>query len=76
MSPAAPAALHELSPVFFATLEKYADRLDIPLIDRALRYSAAAHRGQKRMSGEDFVEHSIAVATLILSKNHRRKRSK
>ncbi len=67
MSPAAPAALHELSPSFFATLEKYAERLDIPMIDRALRYSATAHRGQKRMSGEDFVEHSIAVASILAS---------
>ncbi len=65
MTPAAPAILAELSPNFFATLEKYAERLDIPLIDRALRYSAAAHRGQKRMSGEDFVEHSIAVASIL-----------
>ncbi len=65
MTPAAPAALTELSPTFFATLEKHADRLDIALIDRALRHAATAHRGQKRMSGEDFVEHSIAVASIL-----------
>jgi GTP pyrophosphokinase len=65
MSPTSPAALSDLSPGFFATLEKHAERLDIALIDRALRYSAAAHRGQKRMSGEDFVEHSIAVASIL-----------
>jgi GTP pyrophosphokinase len=65
MSPTSPADLADLSPGFFATLEKHADRLDIALIDRALRYSAAAHRGQKRMSGEDFVEHSIAVASIL-----------
>jgi len=65
VSPATPASLADLSPGFFATLEKFADRLDIALIDRALRYSAAAHRGQKRMSGEDFVEHSIAVASIL-----------
>lgn len=65
MSPTSAAALADLSPGFFATLEKHADRLDIALIDRALRYSAAAHRGQKRMSGEDFVEHSIAVASIL-----------
>jgi GTP pyrophosphokinase len=58
-------SLVELSPTFFATMEKYADRLDVPLIDRALRYSATAHSGQKRMSGEDFVEHSIAVASIL-----------
>jgi GTP pyrophosphokinase len=63
---AAPAGLHELSPAFFSTLERHAERLDIALIDRALRYSATAHRGQKRMSGEDFVEHSIAVASILV----------
>jgi len=63
---ATPAGLHELSPAFFSTLERHADRLDIALIDRALRYSATAHRGQKRMSGEDFVEHSIAVASILV----------
>jgi len=63
-SPAA-SALTELSPQLFATLEAYAERLDIPRIDRALRYAAGAHRGQKRMSGEDFVEHSIAVASIL-----------
>src|SRR5579862_8792440 len=52
-------------PAFFSLLEKHAERLDIPMIDRALRYAAAAHRGQKRMSGEDFVEHSIAVASIL-----------
>ncbi len=67
MSPTPAADLADLSPGFFATLEKHADRLDIALIDRALRYSAAAHRGQKRMSGEDFVEHSIAVASILAS---------
>ena len=64
-SGAVPSALTVLSPAFFVILEKHADRLDIALIDRALRYSAAAHRGQKRMSGEDFVEHSIAVASIL-----------
>ncbi|MES2306136.1 MAG: bifunctional (p)ppGpp synthetase/guanosine-3',5'-bis(diphosphate) 3'-pyrophosphohydrolase [Gemmatimonadota bacterium] len=62
---AVPSSLTDLSPAFFVILEKHAERLDIALIDRALRYSAAAHRGQKRMSGEDFVEHSIAVASIL-----------
>ncbi len=67
MPSSAPSTLNELSPSFFVTIEKYADRLDVALIDRALRYSAAAHRGQKRMSGDDFVEHSIAVASILAS---------
>lgn len=65
MTSTTPSGLASLSPAFFSTLEKHAERLDIALIDRALRYSAAAHRGQKRMSGEDFVEHSIAVASIL-----------
>ena len=54
----APAELRRL-------LESHADRLDLELLDRALRFSAAAHRGQKRISGEDFVSHSIAVAQIL-----------
>ena len=57
--------LPELAPDLSAVLDKHADRLDLDLIDRALRFSASAHRGQKRMSGEDFVSHSIAVALIL-----------
>ncbi len=48
-----------------AALERHADRLDIELVERAYRFSAQAHRGQKRMSGEDFISHSIAVAIIL-----------
>jgi guanosine-3',5'-bis(diphosphate) 3'-pyrophosphohydrolase len=51
---------------FRAQLERHADRLDLDLIDRALRVSTAAHQGQKRRSGEDFVSHSIAVAQILV----------
>jgi guanosine-3',5'-bis(diphosphate) 3'-pyrophosphohydrolase len=47
-------------------LEAYADRLDLELIDRAYRFSAAAHRGQKRWSGEDAVSHGVAVARILV----------
>src|SRR5688572_24742190 len=57
--------LPDLAPDLSAVLDKHADRLDLDLIDRALRFSASAHRGQKRMSGEDFVSHSIAVALIL-----------
>ena len=55
----------ELAPDLRAVLERHADRLDLELVDRALRFSASAHRGQKRMSGEDFVSHTIAVALIL-----------
>jgi guanosine-3',5'-bis(diphosphate) 3'-pyrophosphohydrolase len=58
--------LLDLAPDFRTALERHADRLDLELIDRALRFSASAHRGQKRMSGEEFVSHSIAVATILI----------
>lgn len=58
--------LPETAPDFRALLEQHADRLDLDLIERALRFSVTAHRGQKRMSGEEFVSHSIAVATILV----------
>ena len=51
---------------FRALLERHRDRLDLDLIDRALRVSTSAHQGQKRRSGEDFVSHSIAVAQILV----------
>ena len=42
------------------------DRLDLDLIDRAYRLSATAHRGQKRLSGDDFISHTVAVARILL----------
>ena len=47
-------------------LEAYADRLDLELLDRAYRFSASAHRGQKRWSGEDAVSHGVAVARILI----------
>jgi GTP pyrophosphokinase len=59
-------ALLDLAPDFRTALERHAARLDLELIDRALRFGASAHRGQKRMSGEEFISHSIAVATILI----------
>jgi guanosine-3',5'-bis(diphosphate) 3'-pyrophosphohydrolase len=57
--------LPQLAPEFQDILNRHADRLDLPLINRALEVSASAHRGQKRMSGEEFISHSIAVASIL-----------
>ena len=51
---------------FRGLLAKHADRLDLGLLERALRFSTSAHRGQKRMSGDDFISHSIAVASILV----------
>jgi GTP pyrophosphokinase len=56
----------DLAPDLRAMLARHADRLDLDLIERALRVSTSAHRGQKRASGEDFVSHSIAVAMILV----------
>ncbi len=58
--------LPDVAPEFRALLGRYADRLDLELIDKALRFSTEAHRGQKRKSGEDFITHSIAVASTLV----------
>jgi GTP pyrophosphokinase len=40
-------------------------KTDVRELQRAYLYSEAAHRGQKRLSGEDFIEHPLAVATVL-----------
>jgi GTP diphosphokinase / guanosine-3',5'-bis(diphosphate) 3'-diphosphatase len=40
-------------------------KTDLRELQRAYLYSEAAHRGQKRLSGEDFIEHPVAVATVL-----------
>ncbi len=40
-------------------------RLDRELLQRAYRYSARAHTGQKRRSGEDYVVHCVQVARIL-----------
>ncbi len=47
-------------------LEPYADKLDLDLLEKAYRFSTAAHRGQKRWSGEDAVTHGIGVARILI----------
>jgi len=46
-------------------LEGYADRLDIDAIQRAHDLAARAHAGQTRASGEDYVSHTVEVATIL-----------
>jgi GTP pyrophosphokinase len=40
-------------------------KTDLRDIERAYRFAEAAHAGQKRLTGEDFVEHPLAVATIL-----------
>jgi GTP diphosphokinase / guanosine-3',5'-bis(diphosphate) 3'-diphosphatase len=40
-------------------------KLDAKELHRAFAYAEEAHHGQKRLSGEDFIEHPLAVATIL-----------
>ena len=51
---------------FARELEERKDRLDLGVIERAYQFSTAAHRGQKRLSGDDYVSHSVAVARILV----------
>ena len=56
-------ALKETIPGWPEALE--ADRLDRELLVRAYRFSEAAHRGQKRLTGDPFVTHCLEVARIL-----------
>jgi GTP pyrophosphokinase len=47
-------------------LEAHADRLDIPMIRAAYDLAVDAHAGQTRASGEEYVRHTIEVATILV----------
>jgi len=58
--------LQTLDAEFARVLTESKDRLDLELVERAYRFSESAHRGQKRLSGDDFVSHSIEVAKILV----------
>src|SRR4051794_20223557 len=47
-----------------AELAFYAGPVDTELVTRAFRFAAAAHEGQQRRSGSDFIEHPVGVASI------------
>src|SRR5256886_16433681 len=47
-----------------AELADYSGPVDKELVTRAFRYAAAAHDGQQRRSGSDFIEHPVGVARI------------
>jgi GTP pyrophosphokinase len=63
---AATSTLQTADAEFAQALAEHEDRLDLELVERAFGTSAAAHRGQKRLSGEDFISHSIEVAKILV----------
>jgi GTP diphosphokinase / guanosine-3',5'-bis(diphosphate) 3'-diphosphatase len=47
------------------TVKGYNAKADLKEIERAFRFAAEHHEGQKRLSGEDFIEHPLAVAQIL-----------
>src|SRR3990172_8849208 len=58
----------EISTLLEALPERYTPA-DQDLLQRAYRFAAKAHKGQKRDSGEPYVNHCLAVA-IILAELH------
>ncbi|TFG92027.1 MAG: bifunctional (p)ppGpp synthetase/guanosine-3',5'-bis(diphosphate) 3'-pyrophosphohydrolase [Candidatus Atribacteria bacterium] len=46
-------------------ISQYAPQADLNLIKKAFRYSAKAHREQKRFSGEPYTSHLLEVAKIL-----------
>jgi GTP diphosphokinase / guanosine-3',5'-bis(diphosphate) 3'-diphosphatase len=59
------AALETLPPRLRESVQLYAERLDVDLIARAYRFSDTAHVGQKRASGEAYLQHCVEVTKIL-----------
>lgn len=46
-------------------IKKYNPQADIDLIEKSYQFACFAHRGQKRLSGDDFITHPLAVAQAL-----------
>ena len=62
-------AMSEMSPVtidmILEAVKSYQPNGDTDLIRRAYELADAAHKGQKRVSGEDYIIHPLAVAKIL-----------
>ncbi len=61
------ATIHGLPRGLARALEVYQERLDVPLIQAAYDLAVESHAGQRRASGEDYVNHTVEVATILAS---------
>ncbi len=46
-------------------VRRYLPDSDLALLDKAFRFSRLAHEGQRRRSGEEFIQHPLAVACIL-----------
>ncbi|MFT6047464.1 MAG: GTP pyrophosphokinase [Arenicella sp.] len=52
-------------PLWLAEIAEGRDQNELQRIERAATFAIEAHRGQKRTSGEDYVNHTFAVAAIV-----------
>ena len=61
--------MSEMNPVtidaILEAVKRYQPNADTDLIRRAYELADAAHKGQKRVSGEDYISHPLAVAKIL-----------
>src|SRR5438309_3766203 len=46
-------------------IKSYNPKADLKQLQRAFAFAETSHRGQKRASGEDFIEHPLGVANIL-----------
>ncbi len=54
----------KLLDALLAEVASYTASVDAELVTRAFRFAAAAHEGQQRRSGSDFIEHPVGAARI------------
>src|SRR5688572_27446597 len=59
------AALEALPQRLRESVQGYVERLNVDLIARAYRFSEKAHAGQKRASGEAYLQHCVEVTKIL-----------
>ena len=52
---------------FKKTLQKYLNTYQIKKIEKAFLFAQSAHKGQKRISGEAYIEHPLSAASYLAS---------
>ncbi|MDR1530499.1 MAG: bifunctional (p)ppGpp synthetase/guanosine-3',5'-bis(diphosphate) 3'-pyrophosphohydrolase [Burkholderiales bacterium] len=50
---------------FFESLRQYLPDDDVTLVERAFRFAEKAHEGQRRLSGDPYITHPLAVASTL-----------